>query len=247
MFKLQQFTVAATGRAEIPAHDTASQRSALQARLLAGGRPANLKHADDQCLTGLLAMDEALRQWHGPAIDPQAWGLLAAPRTPGRASMASVVQRFSTEGAWGVSPHIIPNCSLHSLAGFLSMTCGLRGPNLGVGGTLFGESAIWLVAASWLTEPLVPGLWLLLSNSDEHTCKAIALAILSERVSDCAEVIVRAIPDRCGFPLFDFSLESFDRVLALDDGIPVRSFWNLPGGFTVEWRNRLAAKCRPAA
>ena len=67
------------------------------------------------------------------------WGILAASRFLGRSSLVVALDRFRSEGVWGVSPHLIPHYALHSPAGTLSLALGVHGPNLGIGGGLFSE------------------------------------------------------------------------------------------------------------
>ena len=45
-------------------------------------------------------------------LDPASftdWGVIGAPRFMGRAAMAQALQKFDQEGAWGISPHLIPH------------------------------------------------------------------------------------------------------------------------------------------
>ncbi len=126
--------------------------------------PSLLKHADAQTVAGLAAVLHAMHD-HALDVDP-AWGAVAAPCLLGRAGMVNVVERYAAEGAWGVSPHIIPNSSLHALSGTISVALGLRGPNLGVGGGRTAAAEGFLAAAALLADQRVPGLWLVLTAHD---------------------------------------------------------------------------------
>jgi hypothetical protein len=69
------------------------------------------------------------------------------------------VPRFFTEGAWGVSPQVVPYHALHAVSGAISQALALRGPNFGAGG---GPGAVGeaLVGALALLESLsLPGVW----------------------------------------------------------------------------------------
>jgi hypothetical protein len=137
----------------------------------AGGRgsslPASfLKHADEQTVVGLAAVFQAI---HTAGLSPNAfgdWGVLAAPRFLGRPAMAAALQRFQAEGAWGVSPHLIPHRSLHSISGTVSQALKIHGPNFGVGGGPGGAVEVLLAAAAMLEGKKLPGVWVVLTCLD---------------------------------------------------------------------------------
>lgn len=154
--------------------------------------PASLlKHADEQTLTALAVVGRAVA-----AADPgttrfQEWGVLAAPRFPGRATVRPSMQRYHAEGAWGVSPHLIPHRSLHTISGALSQALSCHGPNYGVGGGPDHVSDGLLAAVTLLHGARLPGLWLVLTRIepelptgatlDVHPaawCEALALALV---------------------------------------------------------------------
>jgi hypothetical protein len=122
------------------------------------------------------------------------WGVLAAPLYLGRASLAAAIMRFRDEGAWGVSPHLVPHRSLHSPSGALSYALKLHGPNFGVGGGPGCAAEVLLAAAALLERRRAPGLWVVFSaidpdappgregeQSPETTCAALALALTPAR------------------------------------------------------------------
>ena len=125
-----------------------------------------LKHTDEQTLVGLAAVFQAIRDYHLLDTCFTEWGVLAAPRFLGRACLAVALQRFALEGAWGVSPHLIPHRSLHSLSGTVSQALGIHGPNFGVGGGPDSASEVLLAAAALLAEGQVPGVWVVLTGWD---------------------------------------------------------------------------------
>jgi hypothetical protein len=148
-----------------------------------------LKHADDQTVVGLVAL---LRAIGVSGLDPTGfghWGIVAAPRYLGRPTFDTIFPRFLAEGAWGVSPYLIPHDSLHSPSGTFSQVLKAHGPNLGVGGAPGGEAEALLTAATWLREDQAPGVWVILTgwapglSPDDYTrtdacCEAIALAVV---------------------------------------------------------------------
>ena len=81
---------------------------------------AFLKHSDEQTVAGLAAVFQAVNRSGLDAAHFADWGVLAAPRFLGRASMIQSLQRYFLEGAWGISPHLIPHHSLHSVSGTVS-------------------------------------------------------------------------------------------------------------------------------
>ncbi|MGH7222014.1 MAG: hypothetical protein ACRELF_02170, partial [Gemmataceae bacterium] len=125
-----------------------------------------LKHADEQTVAALCAIYEAIREGGLQASDFRDWGVLAAPRFIGRSAMAAALQRFAAEGAWGVSPHLIPHRSLHSLSGTISQALKIHGPNFGVGGGPAGTIEVLLAATALLESKRLPGVWVVLTCLD---------------------------------------------------------------------------------
>jgi hypothetical protein len=103
------------------------------------------------------------------------------------------LQRFLAEGAWGVSPQMIPHRSLHSPSGTVSHALRIHGPNFGVGGGPEGAVEVLLAAAAMLERGQLPGLWLMWTaqepegemdeagHGDPNTiCRALAVALTPE-------------------------------------------------------------------
>jgi hypothetical protein len=80
--------------------------------------------------------------------------------------MATALERFIAEGAWGVSPHLIPHRSLHSVSGTVSQVLKVRGPNFGVGGGPGCEAEALFTAAAMLRCQRLPGVWAVLTGFD---------------------------------------------------------------------------------
>jgi hypothetical protein len=123
-----------------------------------------LKHCDEQTLAGLAAVYRAIGQHGLTATAFTAWGVVAAPRYFGRTAMAQALHRFALEGAWGISPHLVPHRSLHSLSGTLSQALTIHGPNFGVGGGPGGAAEALAMTAAYLAGGDVPGVWLVLTG-----------------------------------------------------------------------------------
>lgn len=153
-----------------------------------------LKHFDEQTLVVLAALEAAIRDAGLPPDFPfDGWGVLAAPRYLGRAAMVTSMARFHAEGAWGVSPHMVPYRSLHSISGTASQFLQAHGPNFGVGGGAGGVGELFLAGLALLEQVRLPGLWLVASRIEPDggvgdngrpaagaSCEALALALAPE-------------------------------------------------------------------
>jgi hypothetical protein len=126
--------------------------------------PGFLKHADEQTVVSIAAVLQAIHRHGLKGKRFTDWGAVAAPRFLGRSSMRSALQRFRAEGAWGISPHLIPHRSLHSLSGTVSQTLKIHGPKFGVGGGPGGAAEAPLVAAGLLMGDNLPGVWVVWSG-----------------------------------------------------------------------------------
>src|SRR5262249_310020 len=93
-----------------------------------------LRHADEQTVAGLPAVLHAIQNSRMSVADFRDWGIVAAPCFIGRATLAVALQRLATEGAWGISPHLIPHRSQHAVSGTISQVLKIFGPNFGAGG-----------------------------------------------------------------------------------------------------------------
>jgi hypothetical protein len=156
--------------------------------------PGFLKHAEDQTVTGLMAVCRAIANEPDVIQDLPAWGVLGAPRFLGRVAMISAIQKFLLEGAWGLSPHLIPHRLLHALSGTISQALKINGPNFGVGGGPSGVSEGLLASAAMLHAEGLPGVWVVFTGCDPEAdgensvhvgeagaCNALALALVAAR------------------------------------------------------------------
>jgi hypothetical protein len=149
--------------------------AALRGRPAPAGSPSLparfLRHADEHTVVGVHAVLEAIAASPEP-LDVSRHAVVAAPCQSGRLAAARTLAELPSGGAVSVSPHIVPQCSLHSVAGAVSVALGMHGPHLGVGGGpdalaegLFAAAtlvagggdpagtAAWLVATDWDEEP----------------------------------------------------------------------------------------------
>ncbi len=126
--------------------------------------PSLLRYSDEQTVAGTAAVFAAIAAMGTGPDDFEGWGVVAASRYLGRASLAAALRSFKAEGVWGTSPHLIPHFALHSPSGTISLALGLHGPNVGAGGGLHAAAEGFLAALTWLTAGVVPGVWLVLSG-----------------------------------------------------------------------------------
>jgi hypothetical protein len=101
-------------------------------------------------------------------VDFADWGVLAAPRFLGRLTTIQALDRFAAEGAWGISPHLIPHRTLHAISGTISQALQIHGPNLGVGGGPDAALEVMRVAAAFLANRDIPGFWVIMSGWDSE-------------------------------------------------------------------------------
>lgn len=216
---------------------------------------STLKHLDEQTLAGLLAIAHAIDEHELGGTDFGGWGVLAAPRFLGRTALLHALQRYAAEGAWGISPHIIPHHTLHSVPGTVSMALQIHGPNFGIDGGAGAVAQMVLAAASMLADGRLPGLWLLAtgwspepdpapmghtaSTGPDPICLAVALALVPDRVGRSPlALLVRwgndpVVPPAPGF-LKSLSLEALHAAFASPSGPAVPITWRLLGDSTVE-------------
>jgi hypothetical protein len=176
----------------VPSPALADWRSRLARPTLPLGQ---LRQADEQTVVGLAAVTQALAQLGEEPVRHSAWGVLGAPELLGRTVMAQTLACFAQEGAWGMSPHLIPHRSLHALSGTISQALGLHGPNCGVGGGPGAAAEGLLAAATLLEDATVPGLWLvctrgLSASENDWLWQAVALALAADarRALLCLEI-----------------------------------------------------------
>lgn len=154
--------------------------------------PRFLRHADEHTVVGVHAVLEAIAARPGPC-DLSRHAVVAAACQSGRLAAARTLAQLPVGGAVTVSPHIVPQCSLHSVAGAVSVALGMHGPHLGVGGGpdalaegLFAAAtlvagggdptgtAAWLVATDWEEEPDLDDRG---ESRNDPVCRALALLL----------------------------------------------------------------------
>jgi hypothetical protein len=168
-----------------------------------------LRHSDEHTVVAVhavLAVMASVKQ----AVAFDRCGVVAAPCQAGRIMTARSLSMLRTGGAVMVSPHIVPQCSLHSLAGAVSVALGMHGPHLGVGGgpdalaeglfsamSLFqpgaasGCDAAWLIVTEWASEPELDASGAALGDP---VCRAVAMLLAPAAVADAPLVLSLHLP-----------------------------------------------------
>lgn len=157
--------------------------------------PRFLRHADEHTVVGIRAVQEAMA---ARGVSPQAdaavagdrFAVVAAPCGAGRPASARTLVSLREGGPVTVSPHVVPQCSLHAVASAVSVGLRIHGPNIGVGGGPEALAEAFVTALSLLDEPGVEGCWLVLTAWDEEpslddrgevpadaVCRGLALAL----------------------------------------------------------------------
>jgi len=221
-----------------------------------------LKHADEQTVLAVAAIDQAIQSTGLTPDQCRDWAIIAAPRFIGRIAGTTTLDRFAKGGGPAISPHVIPQHSLHSISGALSILLSTRRPNFGVGGTgnslaegllsaltapVVGYSGIWLVSTSWHPEPQLTERS---GCQNNPVCHAVALALQAAAESgSCGRLQLCArseAVDQTESPLDAASL--CQSLAALQPGGPAERFvWPLPWGATIVLEAREAVAGLAAA
>jgi hypothetical protein len=198
-----------------------------------------LKNSDDQTVLTLSVISRAMASLNRPTTAYQDWGVLAAPNLFGRSGTFQSLLSFRKDGAWGITPHVIPHHSLHAVSGTVSQALSIHGPNFGIGGGPDSAAEAFLAAATLISDNSLPGLWVVMSGYHpeylpiegcQHgqapiTCMAAALAlepVVDAKFASYLHVGVGEAHE--DWPAF--TLPSF--LASLEDKIPTGR-WALPG------------------
>jgi len=154
--------------------------------------PSLLKYADPQAVAALAVVLQAIQDHDLAQVCFRDWGVIAGPSLLGRQASVDSLARYREEGAFGISPHLIPYESLHAVSGTISQVLRIHGPNFGVGGGPSAAEEALLVAATLVAQGGLPGLWVVLTEFDPElipaapgqlagstwTCHAVAMALM---------------------------------------------------------------------
>jgi hypothetical protein len=190
--------------------------------------PRFLRHADEQTVVGMRAVLEAIAVRRagpvaGAETDFSTYGVVSAPCQPGRVAAAHSFALFGSGGPITVSPHIVPQCSLHSIAGAVSVALGMHGPNIGTSGgpQALGEgllASLTLLNTAPAETPATPGIWFVTTawdgepaldregrpqerSFDPPICVAVAVALMAAATATAtASRLVLRVAAGCTMP-----------------------------------------------
>lgn len=182
---------------EVPLADLQSLRDAPAPAGAPKLPPRFLRHCDEHTVVGVRAVLEAIAALPDPVRPLDRYGVIGAPRLAGRITGAQTLVQAAEAGGIAVSPHVVPQCSLHALASAVSVALGLHGPNLGASGGPEALSEGLYTAVSLANASGCDGLWLVLTEWDEEPvldaagrptnnplCRAVALALRPQTAAD---------------------------------------------------------------
>jgi hypothetical protein len=214
-----------------------------------------LRHADEQTVAALAAVLHAIQKSEMSVADFKDWGIVAAPCFLGRAALAIALQRLAAEGAWGISPHLIPHRSQHAVSGTISQVLKIVGPNFGAGGGPGSVGDALLAGAVLLEGNRLPGVWVVATDwepeaipdpngciSPDAICHALALALVGARPG-WPGIRLRVLPrtkgeragSGAGQTLHKVSqLQDLLTTLAQEEPLPKMVVWPLDAGGWIE-------------
>ena len=131
--------------------------------------PGFLRNSDEHTVLALAAISRAMVSMDRPMNSFVDWGVVAAAHLFGRSGTFQSLLNFRQEGAWGVTPHMIPHHSLHAISGTISQALQLHGPNFGIGGGTQAVAEAFLAAATMISDNNLPGLWVVLTGHEPES------------------------------------------------------------------------------
>lgn len=217
-----------------------------------------LRHCDEHTVVAVRAVLAAISTL-SPPIDFTRCGVIAAPCQAGRIATARSLAQLRVGGGVMVSPHIVPQCSLHSLAGALSVGLGMHGPHFGVGGgpdalseglfaalSLFesgaaaGCDAAWLIVTEWAAEPVLDATG---APTDDPVCRALAMLVAPAAVAHPAQLTLALHAATDGVASARGDLASFTRALEMCASGSALAAWSL----TCPWGAQIRVAAGPLA
>jgi len=138
------------GHARCSSAEIAGLRKTIPRWAAADTQAHFFKYSDEQTILAVRALDSLIEENGIDAKELADCAVIAAPQFLGRVQGANAFARFLHNGAQGISPHLIPQHSLHSVSGAISVLLGSQGVNLGVGGGPHSLDDAFLTAATLL-------------------------------------------------------------------------------------------------
>lgn len=211
--------------------------------------PTFLKHSDDQTVAAVATILRVVAEQGWQERSFRDWGVVAAPNLFGRAGIAQSLEKYIKDGAWGISPNLIPHHSLHAISGSISQALKSHGPNFGISGGPKAVAEGFLVAATILSERNLPGLWLALTGNTPElvpvrggkttaatpvVCNAAVLAL--EPIDNAETGLRLRVSPAASDEMPQFSLDDF---LTSLETAPPTGTWRLPNGGWIDLTARI--------
>ena len=248
--------LAGWGTAQADLAALAPMRKALPKWVPAGTPGHFLKHADEQTVVAVAALDRAVQSLQASPERYADWSIVAAPQCIGRIAGAASLDRFAKGGGPTVSPHLIPQHSLHSVSGALSILLCSNQPNFGVGGAVDSlpegllaalampggsPRGVWFIATSWDPEPVLDDLG---NCTNSPCCYAAVLALTRHKASESRGQLRLRLDS--GQPEMHVQIWSADAaaLCASLESSPRRGIafgWRLPWGGTIVFEAHAAS------
>lgn len=210
-----------------------------------------LRYCDEQTVVGMAAVLQAIHRLPAPRPTFDRWGVLAASCQAGRIMGAAALIGTRKIGPQGVTPHVVPQCSLHSPASAVSVALSMHGPHFGIGGgpEAFDEGLLvacsmvsqphWLTLTAWATEPSLDAEG---SPISDPICRGLAIALVPGEAEAAAATITvspSARREAAAIPGEFASMASRIRSLAealSGESADAHATLSLRHGFTLELR-----------
>lgn len=262
-------TIAAAARCTVASHGLVEARLSAIAALRDQPVPASapalpsrfLRHCDEQTVVGMRAVLEAIAGHPAPRPAFDRYGVIGSSCAAGRIAAAQTLAQLKTGGAVVVSPHIVPQCSLHAPASAVSVALGMHGPTIGTSGGPHALSEGLFAAFSFLQDATCDGIWLVVTEWDEEPqldsagkplddplCRALALALVpaGDATAGLTLHLRRSVEIEGGLGQEAQSLAAFARALAMCATGGVLTSWSHACPWGAEIRVVARESAQPA-
>lgn len=195
--KAIELSIVASGSARL----TVSEMAAIRKDSLPGFptrlSPQLLRYSDEQTLAALVAVSSALKSISLASKNFADWAIVSSSRNLGRSAFAKVIDKYRSEGPWGVSVQVIPHCTAHAVAGTISLALESHGPCVGAGGGADGGIEALMSAASVLKQSDWCGAWIVVSAWSPEPALDSAGQAISDSICSAAAIAVTRQPSAC--------------------------------------------------
>jgi hypothetical protein len=195
--KAVELSIVASGTARLTTSEMAAIRKDSLPGLPTRLSPQLLRHSDEQTLSALVALSTAMKSISMASKSFADWAIVSSSCNLGRSAFAKVIDKYKSEGPWGVSVQVIPHCTAHAVAGTISLALGSHGPCIGAGGAADGGIEALLAAASVLRHSDWCGAWIVFSAWSPEPAIDAAGRPESDSICSAAAIAVTRQPSAC--------------------------------------------------